>query len=111
MNSERTLVVEFSIVPVGTQGTSLSEYVARACEAVKNSGVNYQLTPMCTIFEARSLDQAFEVIRSAHEALLEAGAERVLTSIRIDDRADKKRTMEDKVRAVEKRLSKRDPQR
>ncbi|MDH7555852.1 MAG: MTH1187 family thiamine-binding protein [Candidatus Methanosuratincola sp.] len=111
MPSERSLVVEFSIVPVGTQGTSLSEYVARACEAAKRSGVNYQLTPMCTVFEAGSLDQAFEVIRAAHEAVLEAGAERVLTSIRIDDRKDKKRTMEDKVRAVEERLSKQDPHR
>jgi len=110
MPSERRLVVEFSIVTVGTQGTSLSEYVARACEAVKNSGVNYQLTPMCTIFEAGSLDQAFEVIRSAHEAVLEAGAKRVLTSIKIDDRADKGRTMEDKVKAVENKLSKQDHQ-
>ncbi|MEM2124825.1 MAG: MTH1187 family thiamine-binding protein [Candidatus Methanosuratincola sp.] len=111
MPLNKTVVVEFSIVPIGTEGTSLSEYVAMACEAVKRSGVNYQLTPMGTIFEAASIDQAFEVIKSAHEAVLRAGAKRVLTSIRIDDREDKKRTMEDKVWAVEERLSKQDPPR
>ncbi len=108
MTSGRTIIVEFSVVPVGTKGTSLSGYVASACEAIEKSGVNYELTPMGTVFEAESLDQAFEVIKSAHEAVLRAGTERVLTSIRIDDRKDKKRSMEDKIRSVKERLSKRD---
>ncbi|MBC7120293.1 MAG: MTH1187 family thiamine-binding protein [Candidatus Methanosuratus sp.] len=105
----KKVVVEFSIVPVGTRGTSLSVYVAKACEAVERAGAKYQLTPMGTVFEADSLDQAFDVIRAAHEAVLGSGTKRVLTSIRIDDRRDKERTMEDKVRVVEDRLSKQCP--
>ncbi|MBC7261944.1 MAG: MTH1187 family thiamine-binding protein [Candidatus Methanosuratincola sp.] len=108
MSSGNTVVVEFSIIPIGSSETSLSEYVARACKAVKGSGVKYQLTPMGTVFEAGSIERALEVIKSAHDAVLEAGAMRVLTCVRIDDRRDKKRSMEDKVRAVEEKLSRQD---
>lgn len=103
------VIVEFSVVPIGTGDTSLSGYVARAQEAMDRSGVRYQITPMGTIFEAVSVQEALEVIRSAHEAVFEAGSKRVLTNIRIDDRRDKDRNMEDKVESVKRKLNRLDP--
>lgn len=95
-----SVVVEFATVPLGTASTSLSAYVAKACKVVEASGLPYTVTPMGTIIEAANLQEALEVVKHAHEALFAAGAKRVSTIIKIDDRRDKKRLMEDKVKAL-----------
>ncbi|SDE95315.1 MTH1187 family thiamine-binding protein [Sporomusa acidovorans] len=93
-------VVEVTIAPLGTGTPSVSQYVA-GCHRVlaKASDVKYQLTPMSTIIEG-DLDRILEVIRQMHESPFAAGAQRVSTSIRIDDRRDKELTMAGKVKAV-----------
>lgn len=91
------IILEFSVVPVGTGETGVSEYVAKACKAIESSGVRYMVTPMGTIIETDTIEKAFDVVRKTHEAVFEAGAKRVITTIKIDDRRDKSRKMEDKV--------------
>ncbi len=98
-----SVIVEFSTVPLGTGSTSLSGAVSKACRAVKGSGLPFTVTPMGTIFEARDMREAMDVVVKAHEALFEEGAMRVSTNIKVDDRRDKKRRMLDKVRALEVR--------
>lgn len=99
-------VVEVSVVPVGTPSSSLSEYVAGCVAVLKEAGgVTYQLTPMGTIIEGE-LDRVMEVVRKMHEQPFEKGCGRVVTSVRIDDRRDKKLTMAGKVAAVESKLGK-----
>ena len=94
-------IVSFSIVPIGTCSTSLSQYVARAIEAMDKKGVNYTITPMSTIIEGDSLDEIFEAIKVAHKAIEEMGVGRILIRINIDDRIDKaNRKPEDKVKSV-----------
>jgi uncharacterized protein (TIGR00106 family) len=96
-----SVIVEFTAVPLGTGSTELSGYVSKACQTVKESGLPFTITPMGTIFEAGSIKEAMDVVAKAHESLFEAGAVRVSTSVKIDDRRDKKRRMEDKVRALQ----------
>lgn len=61
---------------------------------------------MSTIIEGDTLDEIFDVIKVAHEALVSLGVGRIVISINIDDRLDKpKRKLEDKVKAVEEKLS------
>ena len=98
-------VVEISIVPLGTGSTSLSPYVA-ACEKVlrENSGdLKYELTAMGTILEG-DLDQIMSLVRRLHEVPFDRGAQRVSTSIKIDDRRDRQGTIEQKVKSVEEKL-------
>ncbi|MCG9967024.1 MTH1187 family thiamine-binding protein [Pelotomaculum terephthalicicum JT] len=97
-------VAEVSIVPVGTPSPSLSEYVA-GCIAILDSaeGITYQLNPMGTVIEGE-LDRVLEVVRRMHEHPFTKGVERVVTTVRVDDRRDKKLTMAGKVAAVEARL-------
>ncbi len=98
-------IVEFSIVPLGTGSTSLSAYVAD-CEKVlreESAGLHYELTAMGTIVEG-DLDRILAVIRRMHEVPFARGALRVSTSIKIDDRRDKKASMAQKVKAVEAKL-------
>jgi uncharacterized protein (TIGR00106 family) len=100
------IIVEFSVAPLGTSDTSLSDYVSEACKVVDKSGLKYILTPMSTIMEAESVKEAMEVVERAHEAVIKAGAKRVVTNIKIDDRRDRKgRRMEDKVNIVKSKLS------
>lgn len=97
-------IVEVTIAPFGTGSTSLSKYVA-GCHKVleQEKDLRYQLTPMGTIIEG-DLDRILEVIRKMHEVPFQQGAMRVSTLIRIDDRRDKKATMEGKIASVISRL-------
>ena len=100
-------IVAVSISPtVGTpdEGVSVSRYVTRALEVVRaQQAVRYRLDPMFTTLEG-DLDEIFALIRRMQEAVFDAGAVRVGTVLKIDDRRDRTVAMEDKVRSVEEQL-------
>lgn len=98
-------IVDVTIIPIGTSTPSVSEYVAEIQKVLeKNSDrIKYQLTPMNTIIEGE-LPVLFEVIQQMHEVPFSKGLSRVATNIRVDDRRDKKSTMEGKLKAVQSRL-------
>ncbi len=98
------VIVEFIIVPLGER--SLSGYVAEVVKLLERKGVKYQLTPMSTIIEVPTVKEAFAIIGEAHELMFKLGAGRVSTTVRVDDRRDRERHMEDKVRSVLEKLSK-----
>jgi uncharacterized protein (TIGR00106 family) len=101
LDKNHTVIAEFSIIPVGQAGSSVSRYVAAAINALKNvKGLDFEVTPMGTILAAKDLDTIFEAVRQAHEAIIATGVKRVSSTLRIDDRRDKARTMDDKVKAV-----------
>lgn len=99
-------IVAVSISPTGAadEGTSVSRYVARAVEVVRGQDrVRYRLDSMFTTLEG-DLDEIFALVRQMQEAVFEAGALRVGTVMKIDDRRDRVASMEDKLRAVEEHL-------
>jgi uncharacterized protein (TIGR00106 family) len=98
------ITAELSIIPIGTSKTSLSDYVAAAVSAIDKNGISYELTGMGTLLESEDLGLLFNAIKEAHEAVFKIGAERVSTSIKIDDRRDSNRTIADKVSSVKKKL-------
>lgn len=87
------VIVQFSTSPLG-KGVSVSRFVAEALKEVENSGLKYLLTPMATVLEADTPEEACKVILKAHEAVFRAGAKRVVTDIKIDDRRDEPRRMD-----------------
>ena len=94
-------IAAVSITPIGTGTTSVSTYVAAAERALRQEpGLRVELTAMFTLLEG-DLDAIFRAIRRAQEAVVEAGAQRVSTVIKIDDRRDRHATMEQKVARVE----------
>ena len=98
------VIVEVSVVPVGTKTPSVSRYVARAVKALRQErGVKYQLTAMGTILEGE-LNQVLEAVKKMHESLFDAEVKRVVTSVKIDDRRDKELTMDYKVTSVTRKL-------
>jgi len=94
------IIAEITMTPLG-KGVSVSQYVKAALEKIKDSELNYRLTPMSTVVEARTLDDIFSAVKKAEEAILELGAERVVIDIKVDHRIDKDATMDSKIRAVE----------
>lgn len=97
------MVVEFSVIPVG-ESTGVSRFVAAAVRVLKERGVKHVTTPTSTIIEEDDLDKAFQHIKAAHEAVFEAGAKRVITLVKIDDRRDVKHGMEDKLKSLKRAL-------
>lgn len=94
------IIAELSTFPIG-EGTSLSKFVKRAVQEIeKYQGVRVVHHPMGTVIEADNIDQILEITKLAHEAIFSAGAQRVLTQLKIDDRKDKSRKMEDKLKAI-----------
>ena len=97
-------IAELTVVPLGTKETSLSNYVAGCHQVLKEQDkVEYQLTPMGTILEG-DLEDIFAITRKMHEVPFENGALRVTTSLKIDDRRDKKGSMKQKLASVESKL-------
>lgn len=100
-------IVDVTVIPIGTETPSVSSYVADIQRILKNyevqGKIRYQLTPMNTLIEGE-LPVLFEVVQAIHEAPFNKGIQRVATNIRIDDRRDVKRKMEDKVNRVNELL-------
>jgi uncharacterized protein (TIGR00106 family) len=99
-------IIDISIVPVGTGKPSVSDYVAGAVRILKNEpGIKYELTAMNTIIEG-DLEKLLSLARRMHDSAFDAGAKRVVTTLRIDERRDKPLTMESKIKAVKDKLEK-----
>ena len=97
-------IAAVSISPVGT-GVSVSEHVAAALRVARSqSVVRVRLDPMFTTLEG-DLADIYALVTRMQEAVFEAGALRVGTVIKIDDRRDRSVTMEEKVATVEARLA------
>jgi uncharacterized protein (TIGR00106 family) len=96
-------IVAVSISPVG-EGVSVSEYVAAALAVVRDQErVRWRLDPMFTTLEG-DVDEIFALVRRMQEAVFAAGASRVGTVIKMDERRDREVRMEEKVRAVQARI-------
>jgi uncharacterized protein (TIGR00106 family) len=96
-------VAQISVVPVGTGSASISDYVVRALETIKQSGLKYELSSMGTSLEGDAA-AILEVVRQVHESCFEQGAVRVLTSVTLDDRRDKELTIDGKKAAVRAKM-------
>jgi len=97
-------ILEISILPLGTKTASVSSYVAGCIKILeKEKGIKYQITPMGTIIEAKSLRKLFRIAEKMHKEVLSC-VDRVVTTIKIDDRKDKELTMAGKISSVEKKL-------
>jgi uncharacterized protein (TIGR00106 family) len=97
-------IVAVSIAPSGT-GVSMSHYVAAALRVLERQDrVRWKLDSMFTTLEG-DVDEIFALIRQMQEAVFALGAARVGTVIKMDERRDKTVRMEDKVLAVEQKLS------
>lgn len=93
------IIAQLSIAPVGKE-VSVSKYVKLVLETLKKEQVKFEINAMSTVIETADLNTLFDVVEKAHNAVLAAGAERVITELKIDDRRDKDATITSKLNAL-----------
>ena len=98
------VIAELVVLPLGTGSPSLSSYVAGVEKLLATFNLKTMLTPMGTVLEG-DLDEVLRAVRAVHEVPFQAGALRVSTTVKIDERRDKELSMDGKVRAVREKLA------
>lgn len=95
------MIAQLSVYPIG-EGTSLSRFVKKGVAVIEQSGYTYQVGGMSTAIEVPDLDALFELVKQVHAAHVAEGARRLVIDLKVDDRRDKKATIESKKAAVTK---------
>ena len=99
-------MIEISVLPVGTQKPSVSRFVAGAVKILRDEpDIGYELTAMGTIIEGERR-HLLALAERMHQSAFDAGAVRVVTTIKIDERMDKPLTIKGKIKAVQEKLQK-----
>ncbi|MCU7851143.1 MAG: MTH1187 family thiamine-binding protein [Candidatus Thiodiazotropha sp. (ex Monitilora ramsayi)] len=98
-----SVLLEFSIFPTD-QGESVSAPVSQVIKLIRDSGVDYQLTPMGTIIETENIEQALELIKASSARLQQLGAQRIYSSIKLDIRRGEMGRLTGKIRSVKDRI-------
>jgi uncharacterized protein (TIGR00106 family) len=93
---------EISIIPITTKGdTSMSKEIALVYKAINQiQDLKIILTAMGTQIESNKLDNILEAIKISHTTLRNIGIERIISSIRIDERSDNTNTLDGKINSV-----------
>jgi len=94
-----SVLLEYAMFPTD-KGESVSTFVSKIVDMVKDSGFPYKLTAMGTIVETDNISQATEIINKSY-AIIEPFAERVYATMTMDIRKNKSGRITDKVKSVE----------
>ena len=93
------MIVELSVVPVGTGEASVGAYVKAAVKIIEEADLDYEVNSMGTCIQGE-WDEIFSTLKAVHDELAKMGCNRIVTTVKIDDRRDKFGTMNAKVAAV-----------
>ena len=99
-----SVLVEFAMFPTD-KGDSVSAYVSRIIKMIDNSGINYQLTPMGTVFETETMDEALRVLDNSYK-MLEPDCGRVFSSVKFDIQPNKSNRLITKIQSIENKIGK-----
>ena len=93
------IISQLSIAPIGS-GPSVSKYVKKVIKVINKHNVVSKTNAMATVIETKDLETLFNIVKEAHMTMVNIGAERVITELKIDDRRDKNATIESKLNAI-----------
>lgn len=94
------IISQLSISPVG-EGISLSKYVKNVINVLKKNNIKFETNAMATVIETEDLRTLFKVVEEAHKSVINLGAKRIITELKIDDRKDKSVTIKTKLKSIE----------
>lgn len=100
-----SVLLEFSMFPTSgesREGASVSKEVSKVIDMIDKSGVAYQLTPMGTVIETKTMREALDIIERAYEVL--SHNERVYSSLKFDIRKESSNRLKSKIESVQKHL-------
>jgi uncharacterized protein (TIGR00106 family) len=99
-----SVLLEYAMFPTD-KGESVSSYVSKIIEMIRNSGYPYKLTAMGTIIETDTLTEALNIIDKSY-IILEPYANRIYASIKLDIRKNKNDRLKTKIEAIENKIGK-----
>ncbi len=97
-----SVLIEFSMFPTD-KTESVSAYVSRIIRMMDESDVSYKLTPMGTVFETDTLDEAWSIIRNSYKQL-EPDCGRIYMNLKMDYRKGQKDRLNQKIQSVEDKI-------
>mgnify|MGYP000912436721 FL=1 len=98
-----SVLMQLSMFPTNTQG-SKSKEVSEILKIIRDSGLNYQLTSMNTIVEAKTLKELLDLVNLCYLKLEELGCDRVYASMNFDIRTSGENRIDSKIKSVEKHI-------
>ena len=72
-------IMEISVIPIGTQGLSVSQLVAECVEILNRQGERYEITSMGTEVEG-AVEELLRLAEQMHRAPFNKGMQRVVTT-------------------------------
>jgi len=94
------IISQLSMSPVG-EGISLRKYVKNVINVLKKNNIKFETNAMATVIETEDLRTLFKVVEEAHRSVINLGAKRIITELKIDDRKDKSVTIKTKLKSIE----------
>ncbi len=97
-----SVLLEFAMFPTD-KGESVSQYVSKVIDMIRNSGYPYKLTAMGTIVETDTIREALDIVEKSY-TVLEPFANRVYSSIKLDIRKGKNDRLKTKIESIENKI-------
>lgn len=97
-----SVLLNFAMFPTD-KGDSVSQYVSKIINHLKESGVSYRLNPMGTTIETDTMEQALKLVQESYD-ILEPVSNRIYCSINIDAQKNKGERMTGKIASIESKI-------
>ncbi|MBI4317183.1 MAG: MTH1187 family thiamine-binding protein [Chloroflexi bacterium] len=79
------VVADISVLPRSADVPSLGTFVEVAVKVIQSSGLKYEVDAMSTAVEGE-FEEVMDLFKRVHRAVMDAGADRLVTIIRIDEK-------------------------
>ena len=90
---------------MATKTTSVSFYIAKAIESIKNrDNLRYEIDSMGTVLESDNIDIINKASKNMIEIVHHLGINRVEVIIKIDSRIDKQLTIKEKLKSIKDQM-------
>ena len=99
-------LMHITVIPIGTGSASVGDYIADIEQFLTGKGVDHSLGDMGTVIYG-SADELLQLASEIHNFPFNAGVQRVVTQLTIDDRRDIDRKIGEKREAVINRIPKK----
>ncbi len=99
-----SILMDFAMFPTD-KGESVSQYVSKVIDMIRNSGLPYKLNPMGTVIETETMEQALEIIQKTHD-ILEPVSNRIYAVAKFDIRKNRSGRLEGKIKSIEQKIGK-----
>lgn len=97
--------MQITVIPIGTGSTGVGDYIADIEQFLRDNRVEHSLNDMSTVV-AGPTPELLRLAYEIHRLPFTKGAQRVITSITLDERRDRDIRIGEKQQSVNRRLQK-----